>query len=198
MKNLIKILAAFLFVFSVSGCASNEQKINKTLEVKDMRTIAELATVECYFHNVAKSDQPTGKVWYEFLKKENIRFWVEYEGVVTVGVKADELNIEVNGENVKITLPKAVVLDAKIDDTTLTKDSFIYDKNSEKPTAEQETTAIECAQQEMISVAEANKTLLKSAEDNAKELLENYVKSISEVTGIQYSIEWVEAIKTTE
>ena len=67
LKNVIKILAAFLFVFSTSGCASNEQKINKTLEVKDMRAIAELATVECYFHNVAKSDQPTGKVWYEFL-----------------------------------------------------------------------------------------------------------------------------------
>ncbi len=197
MKRFLQIVLSILLLSSVCGCSSNDVKVEKTIEIKEMRAIAELATVECYFHNVAKSDQQTNKAWYELWKKENIRFWIEYEGIVTVGVNADELNIEVNGDTVKITLPKAVVLDAEINDATLTKESFIYDKNSEKPTAEQETKAFQSAQQEMITAAESNKTLLTSAEENAKVLIENYVNSIGEVVGIQYNIEWVE-VKDTE
>lgn len=196
MKRFLQIVLSILLLSLVCGCSSNDVKVEKTIEIKEMRAIAELATVECYFHNVAKSDQQTNKVWYELWKKENIRFWIEYEGIVTVGVNADELNIEVNGENVKITLPKAVVLDAELNDATLTKDSFIYDKNSEKPTAEQETKAFQAAQQEMITAAESNKTLLTSAEENAKVLIENYVNSIGEVVGIQYNIQWIESKDT--
>lgn len=191
MKNFKRMFLMILLTICVCGCTSNVLELDKSIEIKEMRAISELATVECYFHNVAKSDQLTNKAWFEFWKKENIRFWIEYEGVVTVGVKVEDLNVEVKGENVKITLPKAIVLDAKIEDSTLNKDSFIYDEKSEKPTAAQETKAFEVAQQEMINAANSNKTLLASAEDNAKELLENYVNSIGEVVGVKYKIEWV-------
>lgn len=196
MRKIINMLLIILLVISASSCAQ-EEKVIKEIEVKEMRAIAELATVECYFHNVAKFDQNNNKTWFEFWKKENVRFWIEYEGVVIIGIKADEIKIKVDGENVTITLPKAEVLDVKVNETSLTDKSFIYDTNSQMPTAEMETAAFKEAQQRMKDEAEANNALLVNAEDNAKELLENYVKYIGDLIGIEYKIEWIE-IETTD
>lgn len=196
MKKILKTVLSILILITMHGCAKEtEIKKEKEIEIKEMRAIAELATVECYFHNVAKSDEPNNKAWYELWKKEKIRFWIEYEGIVSIGVKADELKMEVEGATVRITLPKAIVLNAKVNEATLSKDSFIYDINSQQPTAEQETRAFDLAQQNMINIAEGNTALLSNAEENAKELLENYIKSIGEAVGIQYSIEWIELEK---
>lgn len=197
MKKRIQTLLAILLVISVSGCTQKEETVNETdinkIEVNEMRAIAELATVECYFHNVAKFDQDTNKSWFEFWKKENTKFWIEYDGTVTVGIKAlDELKIEIDGETVNITLPHAEVLDAYVNPESLTEQSFFYDVNSQKPTAEMETKAFEAAQQDMVEAANANRTLLLNAEDNAKELLKNYVKNIGDLVGVEYKINWIE------
>lgn len=196
MKKIAKLLLIILLVISVSGCAKEEKVVNE-IEVKEMRAIAELATVECYFHNVAKFDQDNNKTWFEFWEKENVRFWIEYDGVVVIGIKADELKIKVDGENVTITLPKAEVLDVKVNEASLSDDSFIYDTNSQKPTAEMETAAFEEAQNRMRAEAESNNALLVNAEDNAKELLENYVKYIGDLIGIDYKIDWIEIDNTS-
>ena len=190
MKKVLTIIAVLSMLLMTSGCQQTA-KIDKSLEVKEMRAISELATVECYFHNVAKSNEPTNKAWFEFWKKENIKFWVEYEGIVKIGIDATQLKMEVDGETVRITLPEAIVLDAKVNPDSLNENSFYYDSKSYKPTAAQQTEAFKQAQEEMKATAQANSALLANARENAKELLENYVKTISEATGIQYTIEWI-------
>ena len=42
----------------------------------------------------------------------------------------------------------------------------------------------------MMNAAEKNQTLLANARSNAKELLKNYVKSIGEAVGVEYTIVW--------
>ena len=190
MKKVLTIIAVLSMLFMTSGCQQTA-KVDKSLEVKEMRAISELATVECYFHNVAKSNESTNKTWYEFWKKENIKFWVEYEGIVKIGIDATQLKMEVDGETVRISLPEAIVLDAKVNPDSLNENSFYYDSKSYKPTAAQQTEAFKQAQEEMKATAQANSALLANARENAKELLENYVKTISEATGIQYTIEWI-------
>lgn len=200
MKKLIQVLSAVLMIISVSGCVQkeNENIQEEKIEVTKMRAIAELATVECYFHNVAKFDQSNDKSWFEFWKKENTKFWIEYDGIVTVGIKAlDELKIEVDNETVNITLPHAEVITATVSPESLTEKSFFYDVNSQKPTAEMETKAFEAAQNDMMNAAKENKALLVNAEDNAKELLKKYVQYIGDLVGIEYKINWIE-IETTE
>ena len=191
MKRFMKSIIVFLLMLSVSGCNQNDVTISK-IDIKDMRAIAELATIECYFHNVAKSEEILDKAWYEVWKKDIVKFWVEYEGIVYIGVDCDKIKVAVEGDNVKITLPKANVKKSKVNELTLNKDSFYYDKNSEKPTVEQETKVFESAQHSMEEAAKENISLLESAEENAKELLENYVETIGEALGIEYTIEWVE------
>lgn len=200
MKKLIQVLSAILLIISVSGCVQkeNENIQEEKIEVTKMRAIAELATVECYFHNVAKFDQSNDKSWFEFWKKENTKFWIEYDGIVTVGIKAlDELKIEIDNETVNISLPHAEVITATVNPESLTENSFFYDVNSQKPTAEMETKAFEAAQNDMMNAAKENKALLVNAEDNAKELLKKYVQYIGDLMGIEYKINWIE-IETTE
>lgn len=187
--NKLKTLLMLIGILTLAACQSNP--MIKKLEIKEMRAIAELATVESYFHNVAKSDNPSNKEWFEIWKKKNVHFWIEYDGVVSVGIDVSKLKMEVDTNVVTISLPEAVVLNARVNELTLTKDSFYYDEDSEKPSAKDEKEAFKQAQQNMINAAESNSALLMNARENAKELLENYVKTISEVTGIDYAVEWI-------
>ena len=188
-KIIICIFVALFSLLALAGC-STAPKVNKTIEIKEMREIAELATVECYFHNVAKSDKKLDPAWYEFWAKKEMRFWVEYEGVVTIGIDVSKLKVEVNENKVKIALPEAVVLDAYVEESSLKEESFYFDPNAEKPTPEEQTEAFRQAQNEMKETAEKNRTIMANAQDNAKELLENYVNTIGEAMGVEYTIEW--------
>ena len=198
MKKIISISLVIFILFTMIGCSSKKEEIDdtkqetKSIEVKTMREIAELATVECYFHNVAKSDRELDPEWYEFWEKKNMRFWVEYEGIVTIGIDVTKLKVEVSEDNVvTITLPEAVVLDVTVNEESLTSDSFYFDPDAKKPSPEEQSEAYRQAQQNMKETAENNRTLMINAQDNAKELLENYVKSIGDSMGVEYTIEWV-------
>ena len=60
MKKLLSSFIALSLLFTMAGCNSKpkeEPEPQRTIEIKEMREIAELATVDCYFHNVAKSDR---------------------------------------------------------------------------------------------------------------------------------------------
>ena len=194
MKKIMNCVLTFALLLTMAGCSSGkkeEKKPEQTIEITEMREIAELATVDCYFHNVAKSDRELNPEWYEFWEKKNMRFWVEYEGIVTIGIDVSKLRVEVSDDNVvTITLPEAVVLDAIVSEDSLNADSFYFDPNAKRPSPEEQTEAFRQAQTEMMNAAEKNQTLLANARSNAKELLKNYVKSIGEAVGVEYTIVW--------
>ena len=195
MKKLLSSFIALSLLLTMAGCnqkAKEEPAPQKSIEIKEMREIAELATVDCYFHNVAKSDRELNPEWYEFWKKKNMRFWVEYEGIVTIGIDVSKLKVEVSEDNiVTITMPEAVVIDAVVNEASLSSDSFYFDPNAQKPTPEEQTEAFRQAQNEMKEAAEKNSALMANAQTNAKELLKNYVNSIGAAVGVDYKIQWV-------
>lgn len=193
MEKIKKILICLFIWLAFTGCEKNENNTLSELNVSDMREIAELATVECYFHNVAKSEQILGKAWYEFWKDDHIKFWIEYDGVVKIGINADKLKIKVNDTKVKITLPETEVLSVTVNSESLDRNtSFYYDNTGGKPSVEDETKVFESAQENMKVAAVANSTLMINAKENAKELLENYVKAVGDALGVIYTIDWVE------
>ena len=154
-----------------------------------MKAICELATLECYYHNVAKYKENDAEgilIW-----KKDKNFWIEYSGVVKVGIDMSVLDIEVNGDKVTITLPEAKILSIKVDETTLTKDSYIIAKDSASIEAADQKKAYEVAEDNMLKSTSGDIVLLKSAQQRAKLLLEEYIKNIEEITGKEYSIEWI-------
>ncbi|MBB5185345.1 hypothetical protein HNQ43_001399 [Faecalicoccus acidiformans] len=184
-KILIRFLTAIIGVSCV-GCTKDKSDMG--LDVSQMKSICELATIECYYHNVAKykDDDVEGILWW----KKDRNFWMEYSGVVTVGIDISQIDIDVHDESVTITIPPAEILGVKVDETSLTEDSFVIAENSAKVEAEHQTEAFKDAQNDMEKEAKNNSTLLSSAQQRAQKLLTDYIDNIGKQTGKEYTITW--------
>ena len=173
------------------SCASpaEEETLNMEPEVSQMKAICELAVMECYYHNVAKyyEEDASGVLWW----KKDKQFWIEYSGVVKLGVDISSVNIEVNDTQVSITLPAAKVLGCKVDSASLTEDSFIVAKNSANVDASDEVKAFDEAQSKLQENAASDTALLASAQQRAQDLLEDYITNIGNAVGKEYTIKWI-------
>jgi hypothetical protein len=186
MKKIISILLVIITLLSMSACGTQEEV---KPELTQMRAICELATLECYYHNVAKFYEE-GKNWWD----KDKHFWIEYDGVVKIGIDASLITINIDeNDTVTITIPEAKVLDCTVNSDSLTKDSYIVDVKSAKITAEDETRAMNEAKAKMLETAKSDKALLISAQERAKELVKNYVENIGACVGKNYNIVWKEA-----
>lgn len=155
-----------------------------------VKSICELATMQCYYHNVAKYyAENAEKVFIN--KYKDRKFWVEYSGVVTIGVDTSLVSMDVDGDVVTITVPPAKVLNCKVDEKTLNEDSFIIAKDSAKVEAEHQTKAFKDAQKLMYEAANNDKNLLSNAQARLQKLLEDYVNNIGTCTGKSYTIKWI-------
>jgi hypothetical protein len=190
MKKFICIVIAITSLFLCSSC-SNQKKEEIQPELSQMKAICELATLECYYHNVAKFKETEKNLWWE----ETKHFWVEYEGIVKIGVDTSLITIDISEDDtVTISIPPAQVLGCNVDSKTLNKDSFIIDSKSKKITADDQTKAHEQAETKMLNAARSNKSLLLNAQQRAQDLLENYVINIGNCVGKQYKIVWVDLV----
>ena len=190
MKRLVVVLLIIAICFSCVACSNkNDSSSEMAPQASQMKAICELATMECYYHNVAKylEEDASGVL----LWKKDREFWVEYTGTVTIGIDTSLVNIEVDGENVTITIPPAKVLSCKVDDKTLTEDSFIVAKDSAAVEAEHQTEAFTEAQAKMQEAASSDTVLLANAQQRAQELLEDYVNNIGDCVGKTYKIKWI-------
>ena len=187
MKKYLSVILIIMICFSSMACAKEVKNIAP--DTARMKSICELAVMECYYHNVAKykEENATGILWWE----KDRHFWMEYAGIVTIGVDTSLMNIEVEDENVTITIPPAKVLGCKVDETTLTEDSFIVAQNSAKVEAEHQTEAFKSAKDKLESEAKSNFTLLAAAQQRVQKLLEDYVTNIGNSVGKTYKIKWI-------
>lgn len=192
MKKLLVGMMLILMTLSLVACGDSkedESTANMEPEVTQMQSICELSVMECYYHNVAKyyEEDATG-AWFWAKDK---KFWIEYSGIVTIGVDASLVSMEVDGTTVTITIPEAEVLQCEVDETSLSKDSFIVDSQSADITAEDQTYAFDQAQTDLWNTAASDTTLLAQAQERTKQLLEDYVKNIGDAFGIKYTVKWV-------
>ena len=190
MKKIISILLVFMLAFSCMACAkTTEPKQEIVPQASQMKAICELATMKCYYHNVAKyiREDAAGILWW----KKDRRFWIEYDGIVTMGIDASLVDIEVDNDTVTITIPPAKVLGFEVDETTLNEDSYIVDTKSAKVKAEHQTEAFKQAQDHMKEEAEKDTLLLANAQQRAQKLLEDYVNNIGNCVGKTYNIKWI-------
>ena len=189
MKKIIPLLMSLFLVFSASACKNSEvESVEMEPDTTQMKAICELAVMDCYYHNVAKfkEENAEGFLWWQ----KDKHFWIEYSGVVTVGIDASLVSIDVNEEEISVTIPKAKVLTCIVDSASLSKDSFIVEKNSAQITAEDEVAAFAAAQDKLKESASNDTALLASAEQRAQSLLEDYITNIGNAVGKKYTFQW--------
>lgn len=188
MKRGITGLICLSLILTFGGCFFESSSKKVEPDISQVKAICELSTMDCYYHNVAKYYEEDASGFWIF--KKDKEFWIEYSGVVTIGIDASLVGIEINDSKVTVTLPPAKVLGSRVDETSLNKESFIVAEGSSKPKAEDATKVYAEAQNKMVEAANGNKTLLSNAQENAKILIENYINRIGEAMDIEYEVNW--------
>lgn len=190
MKKLTCILISAVLTLSLAACSDTEPApVDMEPKTSQMKAICELAVMDCYYHNVAKYELKDAEGFLWWTKDKN--FWIEYSGVVTLGVDVSRVTVEVDGTKVTISIPAAEVLSCTVDSSSLTEDSYIVAQDSAAIEAEDEIEAFSVAQADLEATASQDTALLASAQQQAQQLLEDYITNIGKATGKSYSIEWI-------
>lgn len=190
MKKLVCLLICAALSASLASCGNGmDEKLAMEPKTSQMQAICELAVMDCYYHNVAKFKEENAEGIFFWQKDKH--FWIEYSGIVSLGIDASQVAVEVEGTVVTIAIPEAKVLRCQVDSDKLSKDSYIVAKDSAKISAEDEVEAFAAAQADLEKAAAADTALLSSARQRAQVLLEEYVNNIGEAMGTDYTIRWV-------
>ena len=190
MKIYKKIQMILVVALSCVMCFCGCGKEKQTVDFSGIKSICELATLKCYYHNVAKLTKEKEVLWWD----TSAELWIEYSGIVKLGVDIANLDMQVDGDQVTITMPKAEVLSCQVDQTSLNEDSYYTTREglgAEKINADDQTEAIKTAQENMLENVQSDESLLQQAQQRAQELLEQYVKNVGDAMGKTYEVSFV-------
>lgn len=197
MKKFIYIIVLILIILCLIGFGLYSNKNNvKNLEknISKIELSGDLVTLETYYHNVAEVEKDAGSGiahWFE----KNRKLWIEYTGIVKIGIDMSNVEINTNDSQITVFIPKAKII-GKPDvlNEDFSKGSFIDSEdgllNKNKITAEESTEAMKLAQNTMQDSVKNDSQLLNTAQRRAKNLIEEYITQISGISNDLYNIKW--------
>lgn len=177
-------------VLWLTGCGKETQTAN----FSGVTSVCELATLKCYYHNVAKAETEASGIFAKWLKTGYKKIWTEYSGIIEYGIDISQVTVSEPDKNgvVTVTMPDAQVLNVDVDEdslgTPLTDTGFLT-----SVTTEEKTTTLAGAQEAMEQQAKENTEMLSQAKARAKTLIEEYIKNVGESIGEEYTVEWKDA-----
>ncbi len=188
-RKLLGVVAAFIIVSCLAGCAEQEKP-----DLSGYKKIAELATIDCTFHNVAEIYNDGTDIIFGI----NVGYkkaWFEYDGSVKLGVDVSRVRIEGPdaGNVVTVSVPDAQVIGTpQVDETTF---SDVYADTGLLTRIEtmDQSQALQAAQAEMVSTVEGDPELLERAKSRAEVLLRQYVETVGRAVGQEYDVRFVDA-----
>ena len=183
-----------LLVGTVVLCLTGCGKETQTADFSGVTSVCELATLKCYYHNVAKAETEASGIFAKWLKTGYKKIWTEYSGIIEYGIDISQVTVSEPDKNgvVTVTMPDAQVLNVDVDEdslgTPLTDTGFLT-----SVTTEEKTTTLAGAQEAMEQQAKENTEMLSQAKVRAKTLIEEYIKNVGESIGEEYTVEWKDA-----
>lgn len=191
MKVIIAFVTACVIAAGIVGCSSTEQR--KEADFTGVRSVCELSTLKCYYHNVATVYNPASGPFADLLKTGYKRLWIEYSGTVELGIDASQVKIGTPDEQgtVEVYVPEVQILSVSLD-----KES-IGDLVSETGlftdiTAEEKMAGISAAQDDMKETASQDQSLRTQAYDHSRRVIKGYVENVGAAIGESYTVKWVE------
>lgn len=186
-KIIAMLLVSCISMSCLVGCSGKK----KEADFSGIHSVCELATLKCYYHNVAKAETEASGL-FKWLGTGYKKIWTEYSGIVELGIDVNKVSISDPDQKnvVKITIPDAEILNIDLDEESmgepLTDTGFLT-----HITKEEETLALAEAQENMEKTAQENAALLNQAKERAKDIIEGYVKNVGKEIGVDYTVEWV-------
>ena len=96
---LIMISCALL----LGGCGKEKQ----TADFSGVTSVCELATLKCYYHNVAKEEIDASGPFAKWFKTGYKKIWTEYSGIIEYGIDVSKVEVSEPDKDgvVTITIP---------------------------------------------------------------------------------------------
>ena len=192
VADIILCITAFL---TISGKSNNPETETTVREISkpNIQKLCELTTLECYYHNVSDWSQSAYGLFGYGAKK----VWIEYDGVVRVGIKAGQIKISDPDENdvITVTMPEATILDKDLDERSIkeiSSDTPVLFFNDEVNT-EDRKKALANAQEDMEASAAKNDMILGEAQERAKKIIERNIVALGEAGGKHYTVKFIDA-----
>lgn len=163
-------------------------------DIIQIRSICDLAVMECYYHNLARAKKEAGTGLIHYGEDDKI-FWVEYTAQATLGIDASRVEMEIVGNKITVYIPRAGI----IGNITIDRDSIgepVYEPNrwyinDVEITAADVTEAISEANAELEEMIMADSSLIYSAELRTQQLIANYIDQIIALSGQKYDLNFV-------
>lgn len=175
---------------NVTEEVTTEERTKIQPSITEIKSICNLATLECHYNNVAKSTKSAGS-GLSHLGETDREFWIEYSGVVKIGVDMSKVKISTSGDTITIYMPDAEILSYKAESESISETISKPDSLNKNPiSSEDKTEAMHAAETQIIENIENDSTLLTTAKEKAKTLIENYINKIGESTDTNYTIVW--------
>lgn len=171
----------------------DEEEILEKPDFSEVTKIGELATLKCFYHNVAEYEkQPDGLFQYGLFQVGYKKFWIEYTGTVEMGIDISKVKIGQPDEEgcVKVYMPEVEKFRINQDSTSIQEP--VYETGVfTSITTEEKTVALSQAQEKMEATARADQSMFQRARENAKTLIEQYIINVGINLGQEYDVEWV-------
>ena len=105
-----------LLVGTVVLCLTGCGKETQTADFSGGTSVCELATLKCYYHNVAKAETEASGIFAKWLKTGYKKIWTEYSGIIEYGIDISQVTVSEPDKNgvVTVTLPDAQVGDVLV------------------------------------------------------------------------------------
>ena len=196
---LLIVLALIFDIAAIGGyilinpsSKEEEKTVDREISESQIQKICELATLECYYHNVSDWSQEAYGLFGYGAKK----VWMEYDGVVRVGVKTGDIKVSKEEDDVyTVTIPAATILDKDLDEDSIyeiSSDTTVLFLFNDSVNTEDRKKALANAQEDMGASAAENEMILNEARDRAKKIIERSIKAAGEAAGKNYKVRFID------
>lgn len=217
MKDKCLALISLILVLTVCSCSSHRSRERDDSDVAEVTKIVDdsvvteedievvypdeaqiqyicnLATMDCYYHNVARGVVGPGN-GIQHWGEEETPFWVEYDAAVTIGIESNRVLMEMRDNVIHIYMPQATILGGvDIDPDSISTPVYRpHDlwRNDVEISTEDVTEAMSDAEQVVIDEIMSDPALLNSARQQAMDIIRGYIAQLEALSGVHYEVEF--------
>ena len=140
---------------------------------QQLRSVQELVSVEYHYTNMGKfENQLDFYGWKVPLTKKS--FIISYDGTIKAGVDLGEVQVEVSGKTITVTLPEAQVLSHEMDEDSI--QVFDETQNVFNPLQISDYTGFTADQKKEVEQRALDKGLLQEAREKAGDAVEQLLE----------------------
>ena len=190
---MISLIALCLALVIVPGCKNTKKQI--PLEARKIKQISEISTIKCKTHAYLEASQDETSWFIKIFNPDQAYHYIaEYDGEFSVGIDFKDMTFDEEHDEVSVTISKPHIIDLSINDDTLSDypvlvfdEDRVYLEQHKLPINDYSLMLAE-AQKELKEYVETNRLNFDAAEENAKQLITNYITQIANLNKKEYRI----------